>query len=129
MVSHINGQDQLQGKRSPDMGVQTDGKSKKSQHRLLWQLLRRDIFFWSLISLLAFLGLLLSWPYLSSILLALAVIVIVKPLYDWFLRRRWLRSKTKWATMLTIVTALLFVAVPIILFLSAAYSQAQDFTR
>ncbi len=102
-------------------------KSKNKQRRhAFWQWLRRDIFFYGLVFVLAVLALLLVWPYLSSILLALAAVVISKPIYDWFLKRRWLHGKTKWATLLTILTDILLIAVPMILFFSAAFSQAQD---
>ena len=112
----------------PDEQSQTSAKEKSIQTRLqkLWQWLRRDIFFYALVLLLAFLALLLAWPYFSSILLALAGIVILKPLYDWFLKRRWLRKSTKWAAIVTIITALILIVAPVILFFSAALSQAQD---
>ena len=112
----------------PDDRNQTSAKEKSMKTRLqkLWQWLRRDIFFYALVLFLAFLATLLAWPYFSSILLALAGIVILKPLYDWFLKQRWLRSSTKWAAIATIITALILIAAPVILFFSAALSQAQD---
>lgn len=112
----------------PDDRSQISAKEKSMKTRLqkLWQWLRRDIFFYALVLFLAFLATLLAWPYFSSILLALAGIVILKPLYDWFLKQRWLRSSTKWAAIATIITALILIVAPVILFFSAALSQAQD---
>ena len=77
--------------------------TNKSQRRRIWKILTRDLFFFVLVAILAFLALLLAWPYLSPILLALATVVIVKPLYNWFLKRRWLRGNTKWAAIITII--------------------------
>lgn len=119
------------GEQTDLIAPQGDAKTtklmmNKSQRRRIWKMLTRDLFFFALVAILAFLALLLAWPFLSPILLALATVVIVKPLYDWFLKRRLLRGNTRWAAIITIVATFLLVAIPVILFFSAAFSQAQD---
>lgn len=87
-------------------------------------ILRERFFFFLLLAVLALLALLLVWPYLTAILAALAIVVIIKPLYNWFLKRRWVKGKANRATLLTIVTFILLIALPVIGFLGIAYSQA-----
>ena len=85
---------------------------------------RERSFFFLLLAILAFLGLLLIWPNLNAILAALALVVIIKPLYDWFLKKRWVGGRAKRATGLTMLTFIFVIAIPIILFFWFAFSQA-----
>lgn len=87
-------------------------------------LFRERFFFFVLLAILAFLGLLLIWPNLTAILAALAIVVLIKPLYNWFLKKNWIRGKANRATVATIVTFLLLIAIPVILFVGIAYNQA-----
>jgi predicted PurR-regulated permease PerM len=85
---------------------------------------RERSFFFLLLAILAFLSLLLIWPNLNAILAALAIVVIIKPLYDWFLKRRLVGGKSNRATALTILTFIFIIAMPVIFFLWVAFSQA-----
>ena len=87
-------------------------------------LFRERFFFFLVLAVLAFLSLLLIWPNLTAILAALAIVVLIKPLYNWFLKKNWVRGKDNRATVATILTFLLLIAVPVILFVGIAYNQA-----
>ncbi|NCF68272.1 MAG: hypothetical protein GWP61_20100 [Chloroflexi bacterium] len=87
-------------------------------------LFRERFFFFVVLALLAFLSLLLIWPNLTAILAALAIVVLIKPLYNWFLKKNWIKESANRATVATIVTFLLLIAIPVILFVGIAYNQA-----
>jgi predicted PurR-regulated permease PerM len=89
-------------------------------------LFHERFFFFLLLALLAFLTLLLIWPNLNAILAALAIVVIIKPLYDWFLKKRWVQGSANRATALTILTFIFVIAVPVILFVWMALGQADS---
>jgi len=50
----------------------------------------------------------------------------MKPLYNWFLNRRWTKGKESHATAATIVTFILVIAIPIFFIFGSAISQAAN---
>ena len=50
-----------------------------------------------MVVILAILALILVWPFASAILLSVALVVILKPLYRWFLARRWVKNSVCWS--------------------------------
>ncbi len=89
-------------------------------------IVQERFFFFLLLALLAFLSLLLIWPNIGAILAAIALVVILKPLYNWFYEKKWIANSANRATAVTIVTFLLLIAVPIILFAWFAFNQANE---
>jgi predicted PurR-regulated permease PerM len=87
--------------------------------------LRERAFFYVMVLLLIVLTLILVWPFISAILLGLAAVVITHPIYDWFLEKKWMRGKKQWAVILTIVSSILVIAIPVTLFLVIAFNQAR----
>jgi predicted PurR-regulated permease PerM len=61
---------------------------------------------------------------MQAILLALALVVILKPMYNWFLERKWIRGSARKATGMTLVVFILLIAIPTILIVGGAISQA-----
>ncbi len=90
----------------------------------LSHVLRERAFFYVVLGLVILLTLVLIWPFLSPILFGLAAVVLIKPIYDWFMAKKWLRGRSNWAVTLTIVVAILLIAVPVVFFLSIAVNQA-----
>jgi predicted PurR-regulated permease PerM len=88
------------------------------------KLLRERAFFFGMVSLLIIIVCIMLWPFVTTILLALAVVVIIHPLYRWFLKSRLVRGRETWATVLTIITFILAIAGPIIAIASVAVTQA-----
>jgi predicted PurR-regulated permease PerM len=76
-----------------------------------------------MVLILAVLALILVWQFIQAILLALALVVILKPMYNWFLERKWIKSSSKTATGLTLIIFVLVIAIPVILIVGGAISQ------
>ena len=91
------------------------------------RLVRERIFFFLLIGVLVILTLLMLWPFLGAILLAVAVAVILKPLYNWFLKKKWMKESENRAAGATIITFVLVIAIPTFFILGSAASQAARF--
>lgn len=84
----------------------------------------RRTFFWGLFALITIGVLVLIWPYISTILFSLTMVVVLKPLHDFFLRRKWVKGPGL-ATGLTIVAFLLIIAIPFILLINITVAQAK----
>lgn len=89
---------------------------------LLWQ----RVFFFGLVAILAVLSLILVWPFATTILFALAVVVIMKPVQKSLLKRKWIKGRESRATGVTILIFILVIAIPAILIIGGAISQAND---
>ncbi len=87
-------------------------------------IVQERFFFFLILLLLIVLSLLLIWPNLTAILTAIALVVIIKPLYNWFFRKKWIGGSPNRATAVTILTFLFLIALPVILFMWVAYNQA-----
>jgi len=85
---------------------------------------RNRLFFWGLFALVTVGVLALIRPYLSTILFSLTMVVVLKPIYDFFLRRKWVKG-SGWATALTIVAFVLIVAIPILLLINVTVTQTK----
>ena len=88
------------------------------------KLLRERFFFFLMVSLLVIIVCIMLWPFVTTILLALAVVVIIHPVYRWFLNLKLVKGNERWATGLTMITFILVIAMPVILVLGLAVSQA-----
>lgn len=116
---------------SDEMASQTDTGAEQpdTEQSSTWRhSLRRAFqeraFFYAMVAILVVVALALVWPFLSAILFGVAGVVITKPVFDWFMGKKWVRGKTTWAVTLTIVASLLLVAIPVALFLTVAVGQA-----
>ncbi|HSR48494.1 MAG TPA: AI-2E family transporter [Anaerolineales bacterium] len=89
-------------------------------------LLRQRTVLFGMIAVMGVLALILVWPFLMPILSAVALVVILKPVYGWFARRRWARGKEGRAAGATIVVFLLVIAIPIAFFVGGAIGQARN---
>jgi predicted PurR-regulated permease PerM len=90
------------------------------------RLFRERIFFFALVFVLIVITIILIWPFATPILFALAMVVILKPLYNRLLEARWTKGSERRAAAATLVIFLLLIAIPIFLIISAAISQAAD---
>ncbi len=88
------------------------------------RLIRQRGFFFGMVLILAVLALILVWQFVQAILLALALVVILKPIYNWFLERKWIKGSSRKATGMTLVIFILLIAIPAILIIGGAISQA-----
>jgi predicted PurR-regulated permease PerM len=86
--------------------------------------LRQRIFFFSMVAVLAILALILVWQFVQAILLAVALVILLKPLYNWVLARRWINGSEIKATGLTMLIFILLIAIPAVVIVGGAVSQA-----
>lgn len=89
---------------------------------------RKDtVFFFGLFALLAILVLYILSPYLGVIAIALVTVTLLKPLFDWFMRHRWINGRSRIATTVTLITFFLIIVVPIYIIGSLLIDQANEF--
>ena len=90
------------------------------------RLIRQRIFFFGMVAILALLTLILVWQFVMPILLAVALVVILKPLYTWFWQKKWVNQKEGRATGATVISFILLIAIPTVLIIGSAISQANN---
>ncbi len=88
---------------------------------------RGTVFFFGLFALLAILVLYILSPYLGVIAIALVTVTLLKPLFDWFMRHRWINGRSRIATTITLITFFLMIVVPIYIIGSILIDQAKEF--
>lgn len=91
------------------------------------RLIQQRIFFFIMIGILAVLALILVWQFITPILVAFAVVVIMKPVYNWLLGKRWIKGSEIRATGVTMLIFVLVIAIPAIAIVGGAISQANRF--
>ncbi len=85
---------------------------------------KQRIFFFGMVAILAILAMILVWQFVQAILLAVAVVILLKPLYNWLLEKRWINGSEQKATGLTMLIFILLIAIPAVLIVGGAISQA-----
>jgi predicted PurR-regulated permease PerM len=75
---------------------------------------RGRIFFYALFAILGVLTFIVVRPFISSILVALVTIVLLRPLYHYLMTRKRINGRRRVATTLTIVIFFLLIIIPII---------------
>ena len=93
------------------------------------QLIQQRIFFFIMVGILAVLALILVWQFVTPILLSFAVVVIMKPVYNWLLGKRWIKNRETRATGMTMLIFVLVIAIPAILIVGGAFSQASSLLK
>jgi predicted PurR-regulated permease PerM len=90
------------------------------------RLITQRIFFFGMVAILAILALILVWQFTRAILLAVALIIILKPVYNWLLKKRGINGRESRATALTVLIFILVIAIPAIMILGGAITQAAN---
>jgi len=88
------------------------------------RLVQQRAFFFGMVVILALLALVLVWPFFQTILLAVAVVIIMRPVYGWLLGKKWVKGSENRAAGVTVIIFLLVIAIPAILIVASAISQA-----
>lgn len=83
------------------------------------------LFFFGVFALLVVLTILVIQPFLGTIGLAIILVVVLQPLYRWFLQRRWISQRKIPALALTLTSAFLLFLIPLYAFLTIAFAQGQ----
>jgi predicted PurR-regulated permease PerM len=77
-----------------------------------------------MVAILAILTLILIWQFTQAILWAVAVVILLKPLYTWLLHKKWINGSEAKATGLTMLIFVLLIAIPAVLIIGGAITQA-----
>jgi len=90
------------------------------------RLIQQRAFFFGMVAILAILALVLIWPFTQTILLAVALVIILKPVYTWLLRKKWIKGGENRAAGVTLIIFLLVIAIPFVLIIASAITQASN---
>jgi predicted PurR-regulated permease PerM len=85
---------------------------------------KQRIFFFGMVAVLAILTLILVWQFAKAILLAVAIVILLKPLYTRLLSKKWINGSEAKATGLTMLIFVLLIAIPAVLIIGGAITQA-----
>jgi len=88
------------------------------------RLVQQRAFFFGLVAILAILALILVWPFTQTILLAVAVVIVMKPVYNWLLNRKWIKGSESRAAGGTVIIFILVIATPVVIIIAYAVTQA-----
>ncbi len=77
-----------------------------------------------MVAILAILALILVWQFTRAILLAAALVIIMKPVYNWLLNKRGINGRESRATAITILVIILIIAIPAVMIIGGAITQA-----
>ncbi len=88
------------------------------------RLITQRIFFFGMVAILAILALILVWQFTRAILLAAALVIIMKPVYNWLLNKRGINGRESRATVITILVIILIIAIPAVMIIGGAITQA-----
>ena len=76
---------------------------------------RNRLFFWLVFLILIILAMLMIKPYFTALVLSLIAVIMLTPLYSYFLKRKRIRGREKLAVSLTLLSFLGILVIPILL--------------
>jgi predicted PurR-regulated permease PerM len=85
-----------------------------------------ELFFYGLFFALALLVLYVLHPYLGVIAIAVVAVVVLKPLFDWFMSHRCIRGRTRIATTVTLIAFFLLIIIPVYFLGSKMISEIKE---
>jgi predicted PurR-regulated permease PerM len=85
--------------------------------------LRQRLFFFVVFAILILLTLTLLRPFLTVVIVSLISVIMLKPVYNFFLRWKWLKGRKGLASTLTLVSLFAIVIIPVLLIVQLTVSQ------
>jgi predicted PurR-regulated permease PerM len=85
--------------------------------------LRQRLFFFVVFAILILLTLMLLRPFLTVVIVSLISVIMLKPVYNFYLRWKWLKGRKGLASTLTLVSLFAIVIIPILLIVQVTVSQ------
>jgi predicted PurR-regulated permease PerM len=85
--------------------------------------LTERLFFYIVFLILIILALLMIRPYFTILVVSLISVIILKPVYSWYVRRSWVRERKTLAASLTLLSVFVILIIPVILVVSVTVSQ------
>jgi predicted PurR-regulated permease PerM len=85
--------------------------------------LRQRLFFYLVFTSLIILAILMLKPYFTVLVVSLISLILLKPLYNWFLGRKRVKERKRLATSMTLLAVLVILVVPVIVLIWVTLSQ------
>jgi predicted PurR-regulated permease PerM len=85
--------------------------------------IRKRVFFWLGFLLLVIPALIMLRPFFTTIIISLISVILLKPLYNYFLRTKIVKERRGLAVTLTLLSGFLIVVIPIIVVVRQAVTQ------
>ena len=88
--------------------------------------LRTRIFFAIALLMLLILSFFVIRPFLTLILFTLILVIVLKPAYNYFLNRNWMKDRKRLAATVTLIAFALAIFIPLFLLLQITVSQLSE---
>lgn len=88
--------------------------------------LRQRLFFFIAFAVLIILALAMLRPFFTVIIVSLISVIMLKPIYNFFLRRKWVKERKGLASSLTLIALLLVLIIPVFLMVRVAATQLSN---
>ena len=88
--------------------------------------MQNRVFFLITFLILIFLAVMLLKPFISTIMLALITIIVLKPLYSRILKLNWIKNRARLSASLTLILAFILIIVPVYFLARVTLSQLAD---
>ena len=85
--------------------------------------IRKRLFFWLGFLLLVILALIMLRPFFTTIIISLISVILLKPLYNYFLGTKIVKKRKGLATTLTLLSGFLIVVIPLYIVVRASVTQ------
>ena len=85
--------------------------------------IRKRVFFWLGFLLLVILAFIMLRPFFTTIIISLISVILLKPLYNYFLGTKIVKERKGLATTLTLLSGFLIVVIPLIVVVRQAVTQ------
>jgi predicted PurR-regulated permease PerM len=85
--------------------------------------LRERLFFYIAFIILILLALLMLRPYFTVLVVSVISVIILKPVYNFFLGRNWVRKRKRLAASLTLLAVFLILVIPLVLIVVVTVNQ------
>jgi predicted PurR-regulated permease PerM len=88
--------------------------------------LKERLFFYIVFAILIILMLLMMQPFFTVLIVSFITVIIVKPLYDWFLAQTWVKERKGLAASLTLVSLFVVLIIPVLVIVWMTVNQLSD---
>jgi predicted PurR-regulated permease PerM len=88
--------------------------------------LRERLFFYIVFAILIILMLLMIEPFFTVLIVSLIAVIVLKPVYDWFLVQGWVRERKALAASLTLIALFVVLIIPVLLIVWLTANQLSD---
>ena len=85
--------------------------------------LRERLFFYLAFAILLLLAVLMLKPFFTVLIVSLISVIILKPVYNWFLKQTWVKERKTLAASLTLLAVFLILVIPLLLIFRVTVSQ------